>query len=58
MLNPPPGRKVIPIQLVAQEAAAGASYLYEKTQKFYPRSVAGWFARWRWVTVWLTQLVF
>jgi cytochrome c oxidase accessory protein FixG len=32
--------------------------LYESQQKIYPRSVTGRFARWRWVMVWLTQLVF
>ncbi|MEX8517002.1 MAG: cytochrome c oxidase accessory protein CcoG [Leptothrix sp. (in: b-proteobacteria)] len=32
--------------------------LYEKQVKIYPRAVRGWFARWRWVLVWLTQLVF
>ena len=32
--------------------------LYQKHRKIYPRSVHGWFARWRWVMVWLTQAVF
>ena len=32
--------------------------LYASRQKIYPRSVSGFFSRWRWVTVWLTQLVF
>ena len=32
--------------------------LYEKQTKIYPRAVQGWFARWRWALVWLTQLVF
>ena len=32
--------------------------LYETEQKIYPRAVTGRFARWRWVMVWLTQLVF
>ena len=58
MLPPPPDRKVIPIRPVAEEVFAGSAYLYEKTLKIYPRSVGGWFARWRWVTVWLTQIVF
>jgi cytochrome c oxidase accessory protein FixG len=31
---------------------------YEKQAKIYPRSVSGWFARWRWTMVWLTQAVF
>jgi cytochrome c oxidase accessory protein FixG len=32
--------------------------MYEKQAKIYPRSVTGWFARWRWGMVWLTQAVF
>jgi len=52
MLNPI--RKVIPLQT---EADAGTS-LYVATPKIYPRSVQGRFAQWRWVLVWLTQLVF
>jgi cytochrome c oxidase accessory protein FixG len=32
--------------------------LYQAQEKIYPRAVAGRFARWRWVMVWLTQLVF
>ncbi len=32
--------------------------LYQATKKIYPRSVSGWFIRWRWALVLLTQLVF
>jgi len=32
--------------------------LYEVRRKIYPRAVGGWFARWRWTLVILTQLVF
>ncbi len=32
--------------------------LYEVRRKVYPRSVTGWYARWRWALVWFTQLVF
>jgi cytochrome c oxidase accessory protein FixG len=32
--------------------------LYQKQEKIYPRAVTGLFARWRWVMVWLTQIVF
>ncbi|HEX5806285.1 MAG TPA: cytochrome c oxidase accessory protein CcoG [Macromonas sp.] len=32
--------------------------LYESPQKIYPRAVLGLFTKWRWVLVWLTQLVF
>lgn len=48
--------RVIPIMPVA--AAPELVSLYEKQKKIYPRSVHGWFARWRWVLVWLTQLLF
>jgi cytochrome c oxidase accessory protein FixG len=47
-------RKIIPIV-----SAASAEFgLYEATQKVYPRTVRGMFARWRWAMVFLTQLVF
>ncbi len=32
--------------------------LYEIRKKIYPRSVSGWFAGWRWVLVWFTQILF
>jgi len=32
--------------------------LYEMRQQIHPRSVRGWFAAWRWLFVWGTQLVF
>ncbi|MCO5101919.1 MAG: cytochrome c oxidase accessory protein CcoG [Burkholderiaceae bacterium] len=32
--------------------------LYEVRRKIYPRAVTGWYARWRWALVWITQLVF
>ena len=32
--------------------------LYASREKIYPRSVSGVFSNWRWVTVWITQLVF
>lgn len=32
--------------------------LYESEAKIYPRAVHGWFAVWRWVLVWMTQLLF
>ncbi|MFM7000634.1 MAG: cytochrome c oxidase accessory protein CcoG [Limnohabitans sp.] len=54
-----PSRKVVPI--VPVEAAADEVQmvsLYAATQKIYPRSVQGIFAKWRWFMVVLTQLVF
>ena len=32
--------------------------LYEVRKKIYPRAVSGWFAKWRWSLVFITQLVF
>ena len=49
-------RKVIPI--IAQAADAEMISLYAAHEKIYPRSVSGFFARWRWGMVFLTQLVF
>jgi len=56
MTDPNPAR-IIPIQPQAPDPELMVS-LYEKQQKIYPRAVSGWFARWRWTMVWLTQLVF
>jgi len=47
MSNPSAAHKVIPIQP-----------LFTAEPKVYPRSVSGLFQRWRWVFVWLTQIVF
>ncbi len=32
--------------------------MYVKQERIYPRAVTGWFAAWRWVLVWVTQVVF
>jgi len=44
-----------PAAAAADEAVIS---LYQSRQKIYPRSVSGLFSRWRWFTVWVTQLVF
>ena len=49
-------RIVIPITPVEPDPQLVS--LYEKQKKIYPRSVHGWFTRWRWALVWLTQLLF
>ena len=49
-------RKVIPITDTADNSSA--SYLYASMPKIYPRAVHGVFARWRWLGVLITQLVF
>jgi len=51
-----PGKRVIPIQAVgAREEMVS---LYQKGEKVYAREVKGWFTKWRWALVWLTQIVF
>ncbi|MBU0917696.1 cytochrome c oxidase accessory protein CcoG [Aquabacterium parvum] len=51
-----PGKRVIPIQAVgAREEMVS---LYKKGEKVYAREVKGWFTKWRWALVWLTQIVF
>ena len=47
-------RKIIPIQ----SEAASAQGLFKSEAKVHPRSVQGRFQNWRWIMVWLTQLVF
>ena len=58
--KPDSGKRVIPIQPEAPSAAQREELvsLYKKTEKIYPREVVGWFVKWRWVLVWLTQIVF
>jgi len=55
-------RKIIPIVPVGDVFAARDEVqmvsLYAATQKIYPRSVHGIFAKWRWIMVFVTQLVF
>jgi cytochrome c oxidase accessory protein FixG len=50
--------RTIPIHAVAPDGEAELVSLYEKQKKIYPRSVHGWFTRWRWLMVWITQAVF
>ncbi len=54
------GQKVIPIAPAVPAAGDDEVMvsLYEAHKKIYPRSVSGLFTRWRWLFVWLTQLVF
>ncbi len=42
----------------ASAADARSVSLYAAHRKIYARAVSGRFARWRWVFVWLTQIVF
>ena len=62
MISPMPKPPVIPILAVPADDAAdpGALFasMYQKQPDIYARAVKGWFAAWRWVFVWLTQLLF
>jgi cytochrome c oxidase accessory protein FixG len=49
---------VIPITPVPAEGDVEMVSLYQAHQKIYPRSVQGVFAKWRWLMVVITQLVF
>lgn len=49
-------KKVIPITPVAPEPELVS--LYEAHEKIYPRSVKGVFTNWRWIMVWVTQIIF
>ncbi|MBK9345476.1 MAG: cytochrome c oxidase accessory protein CcoG [Burkholderiaceae bacterium] len=58
-MKTPPTAKVIPIHRAKApgepvEAFSG----FEQESRIYPRSVRGWFTNWRWLMVWITQLVF
>jgi cytochrome c oxidase accessory protein FixG len=49
-------RKVIPIANdTSQESVVS---LYEAQNKIYPRTTSGYYTNWRWIMVWVTQLVF
>jgi len=52
--------KVIPIMSASAEVEDSSQFvsMYQKQPTIYPRAVKGWFANWRWVFVWLTQLLF
>jgi cytochrome c oxidase accessory protein FixG len=51
--------RVIPIRVAPSgDSEIDVVSLYQEQVKLYPRAVAGWYARWRWVMVWVTQVVF
>jgi len=51
-------KKVIPITPVPAEPETKLVSLYAAQEKIYPRSVKGVFTNWRWIMVWVTQIVF
>ncbi len=55
MIQPP--QRVIPIA-ASDDAAVAMVSMYQSEGKIHARSVSGWFATWRWVLVWGTQLLF
>ena len=56
MSTDPTYNKVIPV--IPSEEDNSSAFLYAATPKVYPRTVQGFFAHWRWLGVFLTQLVF
>ena len=54
--EPDSSSKVIPIHKV--DDVQSSAFLYASMPKIYPRTVHGLFARWRWMGVFITQLVF
>ena len=50
---PATAQRIIPIHATSEEVA-----LYEIRKTIHPRAVHGWFARWRWTLVFLTQAIF
>jgi len=49
-------RKVIPI--FSDTSQDNFVSLYEAQKKIYPRSTSGYFTNWRWIMIWITQIVF
>ncbi|HSV70439.1 MAG TPA: cytochrome c oxidase accessory protein CcoG [Methylibium sp.] len=52
-----PSPRVIPISAAPDDTGAMVS-MFAREATIHPRAVHGWFAAWRWVLVWATQLVF
>ncbi|MFZ4626367.1 MAG: 4Fe-4S binding protein, partial [Rhodoferax sp.] len=50
------GKKVIPIAVAEPDEEMIS--LYAAHKKIYPRSVKGVFSNWRWIMVWVTQIIF
>ncbi len=49
-------KRIIPISLATDTQAMHAGV--QPSQKVYPRYIQGYFKRWRWAMIWLTQIVF
>ena len=46
------------VSTVATTTEEAVVSLYASQAKVYPRSVSGFFSRWRWLVIWATQLFF
>lgn len=51
-----PSKKVIPI--VSDHSSDKFMSMYEAQSKIYPRNISGIFKNWRWIMIWITQIVF
>jgi len=49
-------RKIIPI--VSESISGGVMSMYQPQTKIYPRDISGYFKNMRWLTIWITQIVF
>lgn len=49
-------KKIIPI--ISESSEDESVFLYEAQQKIYPRSIKGKFTNFRWLAVWITQIIF
>ena len=56
--EPAPDKKVIPIKNESLVSAAAGGSLFAASKAIHPRSITGRFTNWRWIFVWLTQIVF
>ncbi len=56
--EPAPEKKVIPIEKDTLMSAATGGSLFAASKAIHPRSISGRFTNWRWIFVWLTQIVF
>jgi len=54
-MNEAPAAKVAKKATLTQDVVIS---LYKAQDKVYPRSVSGFFTKWRWVIIWLTQVFF
>jgi len=54
--NNPSAKKIIPI--VSEPSQEQMVFLYQSEDKIYPRSTKGRYTNWRWLMVWITQIVF